>query len=115
MSLFNSVTLTVTRPAAGAWVKGKWVQTEGEPFPVTGSLQPTTGDKIKTLIEGRRVTGVYKFITSTPLKAGSVDEETNSDIVTIDGEPWMVMSVGAYQNGILPHYECYLIREKEGA
>ncbi len=117
MSLFNSKPIIAKRASAGEWVKGRWVEgSNPSTFSISGSIQPTTGDKLQTLLEGKRIQGIIEIITGTELQATDPITQTTGDIVTssIDGLDYEVIQVLSWQNGILPHYECIAIREKEG-
>jgi hypothetical protein len=115
MSLFNSRTFTARRPdAPGSWVKGRWVVSGSEtPLTVTGTFQPETGDRFKTLLEGRRVTSMGLLITDSELFIEDAKAGTNGDIVVVDGLDYLVLGKENWDNGILPHFEYLLIREKE--
>ncbi len=115
MSLFNPKTLSVKRGAASsAYVKGRWVpQDESTPITIRGSVQPSNGYKVQTLIEGKRLQGIVEIFTATLLKAADPQTGLPADRVTIDGLDWEVIMVEPWQNGILSHYVATAIREKE--
>lgn len=113
MSLFNTVALGVTRKSAGSYIKGRWVDGSTISFNVTGSLQPVSGNKAQALMEGKRLISIMEFITAVKLIAADPITQISGDIVTIDGNPYEVILVEPWQNGILNHYACTMIRKDE--
>lgn len=98
---------TVRRRGAGEYVNGFWVEnTEFEAIPVRGSIQPMNGEDMQSLPEGRRTKAGYKLYTKTELRTAS--EGVNPDEVFLFGEWYEVFHVEPWQNGILPHYKCFL-------
>ena len=115
MSLFKSMTFTVKKPSAGSYVKGHWVNgSSPTEFTIQGTAQPSNGDKIQVLLEGKRIQSIYEITTDTKLQATDPLTKTTGDIISLFGYDHEVIQVGACQNGIIPHYECIAIREKEG-
>jgi hypothetical protein len=55
-----------------------------------------------------------EIITDTRLRATDPKTQTKGDIATIDELEYEIVQVMPWQNGILPHYSCIAIREKEG-
>jgi hypothetical protein len=115
MSLFKSKTIPIKRQTPGQYVRGRWVDGPGPTeFNVDGTIQPTTGDKLQTLLEGKRIQSIMEIITSTPLRAADPKTATKGDIATINEQEYEIVQVMPWQNNILPHYSCIAIREKEG-
>ena len=106
MSL-RSKTLTVTRKAAGSFVKGVWTPSlvAATTFTILASVQPATPRDLQSLPEERRNRQSYLIFTSTQLLTVDVPGVTNPDIVSIYGEDYEVSGPSAWQNGILDHYE----------
>lgn len=113
MSLFNTVTLTISRKAAGSYVNGRWVDGAETTFPAVGSLQPATGNKAQALMEGKRIIGIMEFITGTKLIAADPLTQSSGDIATIDETQWEVIHIEPWQNNIINHYCCTIIRKNE--
>lgn len=113
MSLFNTRTFTVTRKAAGTYVKGIWSDGATSTFSASGSLQPVSAYTAKALLEGSRLTTMQEFITGTKLIATDPLTQITGDTISIDNEIWVVIKVDGWQNGILPHYSCFITRKDE--
>lgn len=117
MSLFfDSQTLSVKRPiGAGQFVKGRWISgAKATPFNITGSVQPTSGYQLKSLLEGKRVTGIIEIICDTQLFAADPLTGKSGDILHWDNFDWEVIQTLSWKNQIIPHFESFAIREKEG-
>ena len=113
MSLFNTVTLTAQK-RKNSYVNGKSViENDGEPFTIRGSLQPDTGEKLQTLLEGRRASSIYKIYTNTYMNTVNQNNNTVSDVVFIDGYEYEVIDVAKWGNGLIGHYKIICMREKE--
>lgn len=109
MSLFNTVTLTVTPRTSGSYVNGRWAnETSGTPFTVIGSVQPADLKEVQALPEERREHSVLRLYTQTELH--SLSSTKNPDRISIDGKNYEVFKKGAFSNGIIPHYK-YLLTE----
>jgi hypothetical protein len=106
--------IQIKRPSKGERIKGRWQDGASTAFEITGSIQPTMGDKLQTLLEGKRVQSIYEIITLSELKATDPKTETTGDIAVINGLDYEIIQVMPWQNGILPHYSCIALREKEG-
>ncbi len=113
MSLFNARTFTVYREATGSWAKGKWTPGSESSFTVTGTWQPTPGNRLSVLPEGKRSVRTYTLYTSTELQ-GADQPDVAPDIVEADGERYDVITVAPWQNALIPHYECLCQRVLEG-
>jgi prephenate dehydratase len=112
--MLGQTKIPVKRPVEGSYVKGRWVEGANPiPFTITGSVQPTSGDKLQTLLEGKRVSSIYEIITDTKLEVTDPLTGKTGDIVTIFGQDHEVIQCMPWQNNILPHYSCIAIREKE--
>jgi len=106
MSL-RSKTLTVTRRAAGTFVKGVWTPSIAAPttFPILASVQPAGPRDLQSLPEERRNRQSYLIFTDTQLLTVDVPGVTNPDTLVIDGETYEVSGPSAWQNSIIDHYE----------
>lgn len=114
MSFFNSQSIKVLRPTSGHYVNGRW-EDAGAPeiFNISGTVQPTTGEKLEVLLEGKRAEKIVEIITSTKLRATNPETQTKGDNVEIDGEVFEIIQALGWRNGLLPHYSCIAIKEKE--
>lgn len=116
MSLFNSFTLTVKRKAQGQYIRGKWVETEEPDFTIQTSWQPANGKDLETLEEGKRLTGLFKIYPNKQLFTADPKTQRKADIVIgPDGYSYKVITVGDWQNNIINHYKCMVMRIKEGS
>ena len=108
-TLFNK-RITVI-PRQGVWEKGVWEISEGAPFVIRGSVQPTTGHYFDTILAGRQDSGNMTCYSS--IKLNVTQEQTNNagDYVVYAGRVWECVSEMPFLNGILPHYE-YLVMER---
>jgi len=108
MSLFNTHSLEVTRYDSVSIVKGRHVPGSDSTtsINITASVQPLTGNEISTLPENRRSTSSYKIFTETELKITNSATGLKPDRVTLFGNLCEIIRVQAWQNGLIPHYEC---------
>ena len=122
MSLFPTFTLTVRRPTetidTGQYIDGVWVPgTEGTvtnpDFTIQTSVQPASGKDLEVLEEGLRTKEILKIYPTTELKAVDQHNNIEADIVEYNGNDYKVINVKAYQNGIINHYKCLIMRVKE--
>jgi hypothetical protein len=116
MTFFPTISLPVKRPTTnGAWRRGQWIDASlVTPFSIMGSVQPSDGKKLAGLLEGKRLHAVIEIITDSELIASDPETKTIGDIVTYDKFDWEIIQVLKWENGILPHFEAFAIREKEG-
>lgn len=103
------IPVEVLRHAAGAFVNGVWIEGATTPISITASIQPTTGEELLSLPEGRRDRKTYAIFTSTKLYVARPG--INPDFVTIFGEKYEVVKVDIWQNNppifsIINHYKC---------
>lgn len=105
--------LKIFRSEEGKFVDGLWAKTfldENEElvensfieFYSRYSVQPTSGEELQLLPEGRQNESSFTLFGSEKLK--SVSENTNPDLVEIDGKKYEVSRVDVWQNQILNHY-----------
>ncbi|HEU4402346.1 MAG TPA: hypothetical protein VFT43_09590 [Candidatus Polarisedimenticolia bacterium] len=105
MSGLRNFSLTVTRPAPGAYVDGVYAAGAPSTFAVRASVQPLRGRELEALPEGRRSRAAYRVYTDTLLR--TVDD-ANPDRIALFGEAYEVIAIEHWQNGILPHYKAVL-------
>ena len=93
---------TVSRRAAGHYVKGKWVGI-GSPstFSISASVQPVVGDLVD-VPEGQSVNDVKVLFTETYLHSRTAGEEP--DEIEIDGANYYIWSVKKWDHWGETHY-----------
>ena len=117
MSLFfNGISIPVQRPAAaGQWIRGRYVNASAmTPFSITGTIQPTDGYKLAPLLEGKRIHAAIEILSDSELFASDPRTGSIGDIITWDGFDWEVIQCIPWENGIIPNFDCFAIRMKEG-
>jgi hypothetical protein len=103
MSLFNTVRVTVTPRASGAYVNGLWTsETGGTTYEITGSWQPATPREVLTLPEGRRERAAFSLYTASLLNTMTGQ---NPDRLTVGGHTYEVVRREDHQNGCISHYK----------
>lgn len=100
--------LTIYRQNVGAYVLGEWVPAGEVAIPITASVQPTTGEDMLSLPEGRRNRKGYALFTSTKIEV--IHNGANPDQIEIYGERYEIVKVEVWQNnppvfGIVNHYK----------
>lgn len=97
----------------GQYVNGLWVEFGEIPLEITASVQPTTGEEMLSLPEGRRNRKTYSLFTSTKIEMiRGPNNSTNPDKIEIYGERYEVVRVEVWQNnpvvfGVVNHYKFY--------
>jgi hypothetical protein len=102
--------LNLRRKVPGTYVNGLWVEGSFTTIPITASVQPTTGEEMLSIPEGRRDRKTYSLFTSTEIEV--IHTGANCDQITIFGELYDVVRVEVWQNnppvfGIVNHYKFY--------
>ena len=105
-AVFNK-TIPAYRRAPGTVVNGKFIHGTPTPILVRGSVQPTKGEDLKLLPEGRREEGAFTIYTR--------DSVVNGDVLTIRGDFYEVLTVLPWENNILPHNQVIAVKmQKDG-
>lgn len=105
--------LSLFRKNAGSYVNGIWVEGTETEIAITASVQPTSGEEMLSLPEGRRNRKTYSLFTSTPIEViHGLNNSTNPDQIEIYGERYEVIQVNVWQNnppifGIVNHYKFF--------
>lgn len=104
------VPLTIYRQVGGSYFQGRWTGQTETSFSITASIQPTTGEELMTLPEGRRNRKTYALFTSTKIEL--IDNAQNPDQIDIYGERYEVVRVEPWQNnpsifGIVNHFKFF--------
>lgn len=103
--------INLYRKNPGTYVNGVWVEGTETIIPITASVQPTSGEELLSVPEGRRNRKTYALFTSTPIEViHGLNNSTNPDQVEIYGERYEVVNVDVWQNnppvfGIVNHYK----------
>lgn len=107
------IPLNLYRKNAGAYVNGQWIEGGETVIPITASVQPTTGEEMLSIPEGRRNRKAYALFTSTKIEViHGLNNSTNPDQIEIFGERFEVVRVEPWQNnppvfGIVNHFKFY--------
>lgn len=107
------IPINLYRKNGGSYTLGRWVNGTETLIPITASIQPTTGEEMLSLPEGRRNRKTYTLFTSTPIEViHGLNDSINPDEVEIFGERYEVVQVEVWQNnppvfGIVNHYKFY--------
>lgn len=103
--------INLYRKNPGAYVNGVWQQSGETLIPITCSVQPTTGEDMLSIPEGRRNRKSYALFTSTKVNViHGLNNSTNPDQLEIYGERYEVVKVEIWQNNpavfaIVNHYK----------
>lgn len=107
------IPLNLYRQNPGSYVKGQWVPAGETLIVITASIQPTSGEEMLSIPEGRRNRKTYSLFTSTPIDViHGVNNSTNPDQIEIFAERYEIVRVEVWQNnppvfGIVNHYKFY--------
>lgn len=105
--------LSLYRKSPGVYVNGEWVEGTETLIPITASVQPTTGEEMLSLPEGRRNKKTYSLFTSSKIEViHGLNNSTNPDQIQIYGERYEIVQVEVWKNnppifGIVNHYKFY--------
>lgn len=103
--------ISLYRKNAGAYVNGVWQQSGETLIPITCSVQPTSGEDLLSIPEGRRNKKTYALFTSTKINViHGLNNSVNPDQVEIYGERFEVVKVEIWQNNpavfsVVNHYK----------
>ena len=102
MSPFNVFRkpLTVTRPAAGIYVDGLWVDGATSSLEIKASVQPATTDDLQSLPENRRQLGAYRLYSDSPFQSAKEGVQ-NPDLVVIHGDTYEIAQSEPWKNGVV--------------
>lgn len=106
--------LVVTRYTSISIVNGRHVPTSDTTtsFNITASVQPLDGKTVATLPENIRENESYRIYTSTELFPTREDAtpQLKADRVTLFNKLFEVIKVEKWQNSILPHFNCVVVK-----
>jgi hypothetical protein len=117
--------VSVLRQSGGEYVNGVWQPGIETLIVIQASVQPTNGEDMELLPEGRNSRKSYKLYTDTLLRTVGVKNDTgieanndNPDVVIIpnfqteEDERFEVVEVSPRQSGIINHYRVLVVKEK---
>ena len=114
MSLFNTLTLTVSRRrgVSGGYVNGRWVDGTPTSLTIRGSWQPANGKEVEDFEDGRRQNGIYKIYTSSKLYVPEQGdpEDGRCDLIIKDGINYEVLKEEIWENRIISHNKYFVSR-----
>lgn len=117
MSLFRTVELKkISSGNSGSYVKGKWVPGTTVETLFKGTWQPTSGQALELLPEGKRNKETYTCYAPIDISFTTFDPVSNSegDNIQLDGKLFEVITASKWNNGIINHWELICVRKKEG-
>lgn len=107
------VPLNLYRKNPGAFVDGRWLESGETLILITASIQPTSGEEMLSLPEGRRNRKTYSLFTSSKVEViHGLNNSVNPDQIEIYGERYEIIQVEVWQNnppifGVVNHYKFY--------
>lgn len=104
-------TLSVTRRAQGQYVNGIWQEGATSNLNIEASIQPASPDDINLLPEGRKQSKAYTLFTSDSLVTANSNANQNPDIVTIDGDDFIVSVEAIWDNNLINHNKYVVTRQ----
>ena len=108
---FATGTYSVKRPIAnGAYIEGVYQPSATETIEVIGSLQPLSAKEALLLPENERNRESFTLFTEVELFPASEDGLRQADIVTANGENYVVRSVEGWKNTDIPYFKALLQR-----
>lgn len=122
MTLFPNIPVIIKRYAlststvpAGHYQRGKWVEgaQSGSDITILASVQPASGNDMRTFAEGRRVSAMYKCFTDTEVFTSDPVKGKNRDTATWNGQVFEIVHVEPWTNGIISHFMFLMMRENE--
>lgn len=96
---------TITRTTAGAYVNGYFVDGVTSSITIQASVQPMTGEDMKTLDAGKRLSDYVKVYTSSDLQVLGEASGLIADRLTWRGHTYECISADVRQMGIINHFK----------
>ncbi len=114
LPLNGKVSVTVSRAAGGAYVKGVWVASTRSSLTIVANIQPVLkSTEVMMLPEGERSKETIKLYTTTTLyQRVEGDNSIEGDLIEWDGKTWEVCKVIEYKMGILDHVKAIAVRKE---
>lgn len=98
-------TQTIKRVTAGSYVDGVWVPGTESTFTIQASVQPMTGEDMKALPEGRRMSDHVKAYTSENLQVLGEVVGLQPDKLVWRGHDYECIQVDVRQMSVINHYK----------
>lgn len=109
INTFATGTYTVTRTAAGTVTQGRYTPGAATTFAVRACIQPPKGRQLAPRPEGQKGEEVRTMFSPVQLLTRAPGQEP--DVVTVAGEPWVVVEVQAWQSRAgHAHWRCQIAR-----
>lgn len=111
---FTTNSYKLERMRAGTYINGFYQPGCLEELQIMGSLQPLNPRELKQPEEGDRLKQHWKLYSDKPLFPDNTRSLAKSDVVTLNGDTYRVMSSEIWQGHLdLPYYKSILMREPE--
>lgn len=91
ISTFKTHDCVVTRTLVGTHTDGKYTLGSSSSFSVEACIQPLSARQLKALPEGQKTEETRAMYCRTEIKGRT--SSTEPDVVSFDGEDWLVFSV----------------------
>lgn len=95
----------ISRNTAGAYVSGGFVEGITTSFQIDASVQPMTGEDMKALPSGKRISDYVKAYTDTALQVTGETLGLVGDRLTWRGHTYECIGVDVRQMGAINHYK----------
>jgi hypothetical protein len=105
---FLTGTYAVTRAATGSYSGGRYSAGSTTTFNIDAVIQPATGRVLDSLPEAQRGGEVRSIWTLTELRTRT--PSSAPDVVTIDGEAWVVTTVKRWESFDPTYYFALALR-----
>jgi hypothetical protein len=103
--IFDTTTLTITRPVAGTLTKGVYGTGSSSSFTADGNLQPAGKADLDKLPEGYRITDLRLFLTDTQINM--------NDKTSIDGITFTAMVIEDFSGQLdIGKYEIIFVKDR---
>lgn len=99
---------TIKRSAPGTYVNGVFVNGATTEISIQASIQPVTGEDMKTLPEGRRLSDYVKVYTDTLIQ--NVADGQQPDRILWRGHEYEALSMDVRQMAVINHYKVIFSR-----
>ena len=95
----------ITRTSAGSYVNGTFVAGSPSTITIQASIQPATGEDMKSLPEGRRLDDYVKVYTDSDLQVLEESSGIQPDKLEWRGHTYECISADVRQMGIISHFK----------
>jgi hypothetical protein len=111
--LIKTKSLTISRQAAGSYVKGKFVKGTPTPIVINAHMTPVIKQSmLQFLPESLRAKKVFRLMSNDLIKGfQDKEEKQQADEFTLGGESFRIVKVGEWENvSGYTAYEAYAIK-----